>query len=558
MSEHEKDNSIGKEVFAEKERSDIDLREEILNQLDNFYNTKKTIASLVTDVMQVSNLNNAFVSEMLKASQKNKDLISNVHHELKSISDHSEHIVGNVKEAITHISTNRERILANTETLEEAIVSLNELEKRFEQMQKLFYEVSDTTKKILKSIEVIDDISSLTNLLALNAAIEAARAGVHGKGFNVVAQEIRKLADKSKFTTDEISSVVRELGEHIANTMEFMKEYKGIRAIVTEKIKKTEDSMHQSVATAETAHTEIQKIFNSVEEQSKNTEEIYGHMSKITDMANFINSSSNHIINNMSYQSEVMNEVVSIVELADLYMKEEYEKLESIGLIRKRKAKAVVGHDIAYPPWVYLTGGVSTGISIEIFKKIGERIDCDMEFYGDQWERIFPAFQKGDVRIILNAGWPNSYFDDKGVIPTDTYAQFDVQIFGMKKKLKEGEMIPLNKLSGKRIAVQKASFAGTFAEKLGCEVFEFENDIQGIVQLIWEEVDGIATEKRVGNYLSNKFFNNDIVPATNIIGSLDVVMLLHEGDEELRDRINSAVSQLKESGDLTRIIEKYT
>jgi methyl-accepting chemotaxis protein len=106
----------------------------------------------------------------------------------------------------------------------ETVAGMERVRSATEQLSERVRDLGRHSAQIGSIVETISDIASQTNLLALNAAIEAARAGEHGKGFAVVADEVRKLAEKSSTATKEIAQMVRTVQTGSTEAVEAMRQ----------------------------------------------------------------------------------------------------------------------------------------------------------------------------------------------------------------------------------------------------------------------------------------------------------------------------------------------
>jgi len=137
------------------------------------------------------------------------------------------------------------------DTVNTTLNSMQSIRNKVGQSAERVREMGDRSSQIGVIVETIDDIANQTNLLALNAAIEAARAGEQGKGFAVVADEVRKLAERSSVATREIAGLIREIQITVEAAVVAMDE--GIQEVESgvERAGSAGEALHEILATAE-------------------------------------------------------------------------------------------------------------------------------------------------------------------------------------------------------------------------------------------------------------------------------------------------------------------
>lgn len=228
-------------------------------------------------------------------------------------------------QAIDGIASHTQNIAkSNDNNLEEIRGAGDEMRHVKEQMRAIEHQVADfqtvvkqlseNSENIIKVLSLVQDFSDQTNLLALNASIEAARAGEAGRGFSVVADEVRTLSQKVNAATREIDSNVNEMVTLVDSTRSGASNIMTYVSDTDVYIAQTSQKFESMIADFETVSEQMNEIGAAIEELSYTNNNTHDHVTEITSLSNTIKTemelSAEHSID-LENSTEEMQELLS-------------------------------------------------------------------------------------------------------------------------------------------------------------------------------------------------------------------------------------------------------
>jgi methyl-accepting chemotaxis protein len=312
----------------------------------------------VTSTMHEMSIN---VQNVVKSTQLQSSSVAETSASIDQMVASIQRVADTARTLLEICQRSREEVHRGIETMDKATTGLTRTSSAIRSSAEIIDVLGRRADEIGKIIEVIDDLAEQTNLLALNAAIEAARAGEHGLGFAVVAEEVRKLAEKSTQSTKEISDLIqgiqkeaREAVENMEKSTTMVQQGLELGAELNVALTKISDVVSEvykyaqqiggatneqsagstQIGKATSRLTEItQEINSTIEEQASGVQSVVRAMEKMREVVQQATSSSSQLAAMATHSSKLSGK---LLEVADLFVLEDQGYSRPKGKASKR------------------------------------------------------------------------------------------------------------------------------------------------------------------------------------------------------------------------------
>jgi len=268
------------------------------------------ITSTASTVEQMSNA----IEGVAKGAQKQNSAISNASEITAQINNAIQQVAEIAASVARDSAVATKAALGGVETVEETLMGMQNIKTKVGASAEKVQEMGRRSGEIGAIVQTIDEISSQTNLLALNAAIEAARAGEQGKGFAVVADEVRKLAERSSQATKEIAGLIAGIQKTVTEAINAMDEGSKEVELGVASANKAGTALSDILSAAQAVNSQAQQTGEAAEKMNRFASELVTSVDSVSAIVESNTAATEEMAANSSEVTLAFENIASVSE----------------------------------------------------------------------------------------------------------------------------------------------------------------------------------------------------------------------------------------------------
>ncbi|WP_419812007.1 methyl-accepting chemotaxis protein [Bacterioplanoides sp.] len=280
---------------------------------ENIYQLVVKVRHTTDGVKNTSDLMTNMTGQTQGAIQDQQRILSGSAESMSSLVDISQNVAGSASSAAEATTDADQKSKQGLDVVQSAISGIDQLSRDIEQASQAIRTVENDSNTIATILDVIRGIADQTNLLALNAAIEAARAGEQGRGFAVVADEVRSLASKTQESTTEIQTMIERLQSGAISAVNTMQSSTEQASVCVSKAREAGEALNSISASVGDINRMNSDIASAGRQQMDIIEAINQQLQQVVSQADTIQAHAQEVSNNadsISQQTHTLNDQV--------------------------------------------------------------------------------------------------------------------------------------------------------------------------------------------------------------------------------------------------------